>query len=103
MFYAMNRFPVAAGREEEFEEVWRTRESRLKELPGFVSFQMLKGDEKDGKRIFISKTLWNSREDFIGWTKSEQFRASHGKSRMPQGVMIGPPAFESYEVVIDEK
>ena len=29
-----------------FEEVWRTRESHLKEMPGFIQFAMLKCEDK---------------------------------------------------------
>jgi heme-degrading monooxygenase HmoA len=31
----------------DFEEVWRTRESHLKEMPGFVRFAMLKCEPRD--------------------------------------------------------
>lgn len=102
MFYAMNRFPVAEGRENEFEEVWKNRESRLKEMPGFISFKMLRGQAKEGKVIFISQTLWQSGEAFQGWVNSDQFKQAHGKSKVPPGVIMGPPQFESYDVVIDE-
>ena len=34
MFIAMNRFRIAAGREADFIEVWRQRDSRLAEVPG---------------------------------------------------------------------
>lgn len=102
MFYAMNRFPVAENRSDEFEKVWRERESRLKEMDGFVSFKMLKGVAHEGKIIYISQTLWNSEEDFQGWVDSDQFKNSHGKSKMPSGVIQGPPRFEAYEVIIDE-
>ena len=32
MYIAMNRFPIAAGRENDFIEVWRTRDSKLDEV-----------------------------------------------------------------------
>ena len=38
MFIAMNRFKVLPGQEEEFEAVWRNRESQLQTVPGFVEF-----------------------------------------------------------------
>ena len=34
MFIAMNRFRIAPGREDDFEQVWRERESYLDEAPG---------------------------------------------------------------------
>ncbi|MGR3585210.1 MAG: antibiotic biosynthesis monooxygenase family protein, partial [Pseudooceanicola nanhaiensis] len=46
MYLAMNRFTVPLEHAAEFEEMWLSRESRLNELPGFVSFHMLKGPEE---------------------------------------------------------
>ena len=43
MFVAMNRFKVLPGAEEAFEAVWRSRKSRLDEMPGFVYFHLLRG------------------------------------------------------------
>ncbi|MGD9892390.1 MAG: antibiotic biosynthesis monooxygenase, partial [Dehalococcoidia bacterium] len=36
MFIAMNNFKVAPGREADFEERWRDRETYLNQVPGFV-------------------------------------------------------------------
>lgn len=99
MFIAINKFKVAHGREHEFEEVWKNRESRLDEMPGFLKFEMLKGQPQEGHLYYLSKTDWESAEDFQGWVSSEQFKASHGKSKMPPGVIMGPPQFEGYEVI----
>ena len=35
----------------DFEEVWKSRESRLKSMPGFVRFSMLKCDNVPGKYV----------------------------------------------------
>ena len=37
MFIAMNRFQVIKGKEQAFETVWKTRESYLGDLPGFLA------------------------------------------------------------------
>ena len=47
MFIAMNRFKVKSGCEAEFEEVWKTRDSFLGEVPGFLGFHLLKGASAD--------------------------------------------------------
>ncbi len=47
MFVAMNRFKVVRGKEEAFEEVWRTRDRHLDKVPGFVAFHLLKGAEAE--------------------------------------------------------
>jgi hypothetical protein len=38
MFIATNRFKVAKGSEAAFEHVWLSRDSHLKDVPGFVEF-----------------------------------------------------------------
>ena len=67
----MNRFRVAPGRGAEFEDVWRRRDSRLREVPGFVSFRLLRGPETDEDILYVSHTTWTSRAAFEAWTRSE--------------------------------
>ena len=43
MYVAMNRFRIAPGKEQEFIEIWRSRDSYLDEVPGFQSFNLLQG------------------------------------------------------------
>ena len=35
MYIAMNRFKIVPGKEDEFEKVWRERDTHLSEVPGF--------------------------------------------------------------------
>jgi heme-degrading monooxygenase HmoA len=102
MFVAMNRFFVNSDRAEEFATAWKTRESFLHEMDGFIDFQLLQGADKDGTTIFISKVNWQNESNFKVWVESEQFKSAHGKKRMPEGVLQGHPHFESY-TVIDQK
>ena len=99
MFLAMNRFQVKEGREAEFEAIWKGRDSRLHELPGFKSFHLLKGPTEEGLTLYASHTIWASRADFEGWTKSEQFRASHKGAGTSRDLYAGPPKFEGFEAV----
>ncbi|MBN9136452.1 MAG: antibiotic biosynthesis monooxygenase, partial [Phyllobacterium sp.] len=41
MYIAMNRFKVQSGSEDAFETVWKSRDSRLSSVPGFVEFHLL--------------------------------------------------------------
>ena len=43
MFVAMNRFKIAPGKEAEFIEIWRNRETHLDQVPGFKTFNLLQG------------------------------------------------------------
>ena len=100
MFIAMNRFRIAVGREGEFEELWRKRDSKLHGVPGFREFHLLRGPSADGATLFVSHSLWDSRESFEAWTESEAFKAAHAQSRAPEGVYLGPPNFEGFEMVL---
>ena len=100
MFIAMNRFRIALGSEEVFEELWRRRDSYLEEVPGFRTFQLLKGPADYEAVLYASHTVWESREAFSAWTESEHFRKAHAQARAPQGTYLGHPQFEGFEVVL---
>lgn len=100
MFIAMNRFRIARGREEVFEELWRKRDSHLAGVPGFREFHLLKGPQDEEATLYASHTVWGSRPDFEAWTESESFRKAHAQARAPQGTYLGHPQFEGFEVVL---
>ncbi|MEN8261499.1 MAG: antibiotic biosynthesis monooxygenase [Pseudomonadota bacterium] len=99
MYIAMNRFTVARGREEEFENIWRSRNSYLDEVPGFVSFHLLRGATNESSTLFLSHSQWESEAAFVGWTKSDAFRSAHKNAKSPKGVLLGHPVFEGYAAV----
>jgi heme-degrading monooxygenase HmoA len=99
MFVAMNRFKIQPGREAEFEEVWRRRESRLEGVPGFVSFHLLRGPSGAEHTLFASHSVWRSRADFEAWTRSEAFRAAHRGAGEHRELYLGPPQLETFEAV----
>jgi len=99
MFIAMNRFQVTHGSEEDFEEVWRTRDTRLASVSGFLSFHLLKGPKEDDHTLYSSHTVWGTRADFEAWTKSEAFREAHRGAGERKGLYLGHPRFEGFEVV----
>ena len=68
MFIAMNRFRIAPGREAEFIEIWRQRDSRLASVPGFQQFNLLQGATDASATVFISHSTWESAEAFGAWT-----------------------------------
>jgi heme-degrading monooxygenase HmoA len=103
MFIAMNRFRVAAGHEDDFEQLWRERETLLDTVPGFVEFRLLRGLADDDAVLYASHSVWQSREAFQGWTESEAFRKAHARSRAPDGTYLGPPVFEGFDVVLGER
>lgn len=96
----MNRFRIAAGREDEFVRIWRDRDSYLDEVAGFQQFRLLQGECGESETIIISHSEWESRDHFRGWTESEAFLKAHRQGRTPEGLVLGHPDFEGYEVVV---
>jgi heme-degrading monooxygenase HmoA len=99
MFIAMNRFKVLKDQQKAFEDMWLGRESRLNEVKGFGTFQLLRGPERDDHVLYASHTIWDSHEDFIAWTKSEQFRFAHKNAGDQKPKTLGHPEFEGFEVI----
>ena len=100
MFIAMNRFRIVLGKEEEFENVWKNRDTHLENVPGFINFNLVKGDKDDECTLYASHSTWKSQEDFIAWTKSEAFRLAHKDAGKHRDLYIGPPNFEGFEKVL---
>jgi heme-degrading monooxygenase HmoA len=100
MYIAMNRFRIARGREEVFEELWRKRESYLDEVPGFREFHLLRGPSSDEETLYASHSVWETAEAFEAWTRSESFKKAHAQARAPQGTYLGHPNFEGFDVVL---
>lgn len=98
MFIAMNRFQVAPGRGDDFERIWRERETHLDGVPGFVRFALLRGDGGD----YVSHSTWESREAFEAWMSSDAFRRGHAQGSLA-GILAGPPVVGLYEAVLQQE
>ena len=100
MYIAMNRFRIAPGREGDFEQLWRDRESHLDEVPGFKEFHLLRGPTTEECTLFASHSVWESEAAFLAWTESDAFRKAHAQARAPEGTYLGHPQFEGFRVVL---
>jgi heme-degrading monooxygenase HmoA len=96
----MNHFKVAAGKEQEFETIWKTRETYLNGVPGFVRFALLRGDAPGE---YVSHSTWESREAFTAWTQSEAFVAGHRQGGSLMGVLEGPPQIKLFEALMEQE
>ena len=104
MYIAMNHFHIAAGRGEEFEQLWRERETYLSEVPGFLQFHLVRGkSDDDGTHRYASHSTWESHEAFLAWTHSDAFKKAHAQRRMPEGVLLGHPRFQGWETIALEQ
>jgi heme-degrading monooxygenase HmoA len=99
MFVAMNRFRVLPDATAEFERMWATRDSHLKEVPGFLEFRLLRGPARDDHVLYASHSQWRSRADFEAWTRSEAFRMAHRGAGQTKPLYLGPPEFEGFEAI----
>lgn len=101
MYIAMNRFQVTKGSEAAFEDVWTSRDSSLADVPGFIEFRLLRGKEnaEEGFTLYASHSLWRTEDDFINWTKSDNFRAAHRSAADHRSMYKGPPVFEGFRIV----
>ena len=100
MFIAMNRFKITRGREQEFIDVWKNRDTHLASVRGYREFHLLQSDSNEEYTLFSSHTTWDSKEDFVNWTKSEAFRKAHANAGDHKGIYLGHPQFEGFEAVI---
>ena len=100
MYIAMNRFRIAKGREQDFIEIWRSRDTYLSSVPGFKSFNLLRGPTDDEATLFASHSEWESMEAFTNWTQSEAFRKAHANAGVNKEIYLGPPKFEGFESVL---
>ena len=100
MFIAMNRFMVKKGSEDAFEKIWASRESYLDRMRGFVSFHLLKGPEAEDHTLYSSHTVWQSKENFEDWTRSDEFRIAHARAgnESTGSLYLEHPKFEGFEV-----
>jgi len=98
MFIAMNRFQVKPGEEDAFERVWKTRDTHLADVPGFMEFHLLRGPSEEEFTLYASHTVWDSRASFEDWTRSDAFRKAHANAGDNKPLYLGHPRFEGFEV-----
>jgi heme-degrading monooxygenase HmoA len=100
MFIAMNRFKIAVGREDDFVAVWKNRDSHLAGVPGFRNFNLLRGASNEEYTLFASHSIWDSRDAFEAWTRSEAFRMAHRNAGDNKGIYLGHPQVEMFDAVL---
>ena len=100
MYIAMNRFKIALGKEADFIEIWKNRDSHLNDVPGFKEFHLLQGPTTEEYTLFASHSIWESEQAFYDWTRSEAFRKAHANAGSSKDVYLGPPQFEGFTQVL---
>lgn len=100
MITVANRIYVKTEYADAFEKVFRERARLVDEMPGFISNQVLRPvNENDPYIVF---TLWNSRQDFLNWVRSDAFIKGHAQSgSLPKEAYFKSNVLEMHEVVQD--
>ena len=87
MFVSINHIPVKAGREDDFEKMFKERERVVEKQQGFISLDILKPGRKsfpgqkpepNGNEYQVL-TRWQSEQAFRSWVGSEDFKKSHSR------------------------
>lgn len=102
MFIAMNRFKIIPGNEDTFEAIWKERETFLDTVPGFKTFNLLRGPQNEDFSLYASHSVWEDKASFEAWTKSEQFRKAHANAGQRKPIYIGHPEFEGFESFLSQ-
>lgn len=101
MFFAMNRFKIKKGMEEDFIDIWKQRDSYLDGVLGFKTFHLLQGQSFDDYTLFASHSVWESEQVFEDWTQSDAFRKAHAHAGdKTKDIYLGPPKLEWFTAVI---
>ncbi len=101
MLVVQNRLVAPKEFAERVEHGFRNT-SNMKELPGFVSFKLLKaeGEVEEGKLLFIAQTIWRDRASFEAWRSGDAFARAHsspeGGSRSPLQSQV-----EIFEILVE--
>ncbi len=100
MFVVMNRIPVSPEFQEAFEERFRSRAREVDRMPGFVRNWVLRPVDPEDPYVVV--TVWESREAFEAWTRSEAFQRGHARSgTLPREAFRGVSKLERYELILD--
>ena len=104
MFVTMNRIPVHEDHWPDFEDRFKHRLGLVDKAPGFLRNLVLR--PVDGTTdCHVVLTLWEDREAFAAWTKSEAFIQAHYRSPQDAGkakeAFKGAGKLEAFESVTD--
>ena len=96
----MNRFKIVIGRESDFEDIWKNRETHLDNVKGFRKFNLLKGFSTEECILYTSYSTWDSKTDFENRKKSKAFRKAHNSGGHHRDIYRAHPEFEGFEVIL---
>lgn len=100
MITVANRLYVKPEYAAAFERVFRERAGLVDKMPGFVSNRVLRPVNEDDPYIVF--TIWNSRQDFLDWVRSDAFVKGHAQSAtLPKDAYSRSNVLEMHEIIQD--
>lgn len=100
MITVANRIYVTKKYADAFEQRFRERAGLVDAMPGFISNLVLR-PVNDGDP-YVVFTIWNSRQDFLNWVRSDAFVQGHSQSgTLPKEAFSKSNVLELHEVVQD--
>jgi heme-degrading monooxygenase HmoA len=97
MILVANRIFIDPAHATEFEHLFETRARMVDGMPGFIANQVLKPVTKGAP--YVIETWWQTRDHFVTWTKSEEFKVGHARTQtLPAEAFTSPTTLEIYEV-----
>ena len=73
MIAVSNRLPVKKGAAGQIVERFANSRGHVRNLPGFVSIEVLSSEGTEGADEVLVITRWQSRDAFDAWVGSEEF------------------------------
>ncbi len=100
MFFRMNR-SVSQPARRRLQAVWKALGTLLSRRCRASSNSICCAATacREGYTLLFSKSAWETRDAFIAWTKSDNFRAAHRSAGENKAMYLGPPKFEGFTVV----
>ena len=100
MITVANRIYVRRDYADAFEKRFQERAGLVDKMPGFISNQVLR-PVNDGDP-YVVFTIWNSRQDFLHWVRSDEFVKGHAQSgTLPKDAFTQANVLEMHEVIQD--
>ena len=97
MYVTMNRFKIKPEFADAYIQVWKDAGVRTKDVDGFLEFKFFRLDSKEeGYVLFSSYAVWENKEKFLAWTKSEHFRKSHATGVANREMYVEHPHLECF-------
>lgn len=95
----INAIDVPEGKGDALEERFRNRRSEVEQMPGFLSFELLR--PTNGETRYFVYTRWESEAAFQAWIQSDAFTRGHsgGQTGSKGPVATGSHLLE-FEVVL---